>query len=326
MKKIITTALILAMASTLSGCGSKEDSKSSTKSPEEAFFEELIDEYEDDEKKNKINLTDYVTATFNGWNGEYSSDVELFMDYEKLAEDISIEGITPEFLSIYYSPKARSDYFRFNGDEFKYVVVQRANNEQLSKYVDEVKKITELEIKTQKEAIIIVEGLKDIKYLTKVDKYTDMSNINDVLDNELQDFVDSRSLVIGTTNPLGKSERIYLQTLLNINGNIFTCDLQKTGYEKIGSYFAQKSTTDTQYSDDKKFTPNLYINVYKLNLINAIDNSKFECYVSVALGHILNDSDKGTVAETNTEYYWNSALDLNEVINFGEIYKAIEVK
>lgn len=326
MKRIITTALMLAMASTLSGCGSKEDSKSSTKSPEEAFFEEIIDEYEDDEKEKKITLTDYVTATFNGWNGEYNSDVELFMDYEELAEDISIEGITPEFLSIYYSPKARSDYFRFNGDEFKYVVVQRGNNEQLSKYVDEVKKITELEIKTQKEAIIIVEGLKDIKYLTKVDKYTDMSLVDDILDAEAKGKVGNRLSGIHANNPLGEESSVNYQELFKIQGNIYNCRLQVSDCEKVGSYFAQKNTTNTQYNDDKKFTPNLYINVYKYKIVNLIDNSEYECYFSVAKGYILDDNGKGTVVKSDNKIYKNSALDLNEVINFGEIYKAIEVK
>lgn len=326
MKRIITTALMLAMASTLSGCGSKEDSKSSTKSPEEAFFEEVIDEYEDDEKEKKITLTDYVTVKFEGWNGEFDNTVEFIIDYKKLADDINIDTITPEFLSKCYHAASRTQYFSTNGNKFEYAVEDISEYEDLSEYTEELKKLRELEIKTGKTETITVEGLRDKVYLTKVSKSTDMSLVDDILDAEAKGKVGNGLSGIHTNNPLGEESSVNYQELFKIQGNIYNCRLQVSDCEKVGSYFAQKNTTNTQYNDDKEFTPNLYINVYKYKIVNLIDNSEYECYFSVAKGYILDDNGKGTVVKSDNKIYKNSALDLNEVINFGEIYKAIEVK
>lgn len=336
MKKFIFVIVTMSMAAALVGCGDKEDKKpieveetteviesiDKTETPEadtnddesSIDWQGLKDAYEEDflngeepehRQEGAIYIKDYVTVTFNGYEGGNYNKAEISVDWDEFAEDVAVPGIDSVFLEQCFSVREEDlQSCKNNGLEFEISVGDRTiyNTDFTQMYADEIAKLKENSTIIAEDFIVIVEGLPVMSYVKSVES-VDITNIMSLIEAEAETFMDIQNEpMIGD-----------LSFQLLFNWYDFE-DCSVNSYEMVDSYFALKKMSSYSDSEAKELPNNMLCNIYKVNITRDSTGEILDVYVSISANDLFDESGTAIFEKTNAELELHSGTTAEAVM------------
>ncbi len=260
-------------------------------------------------------LEDYITINFTGY--EHDSEVEVIIDWDKLASDLG-NDISPDILeqvyriSVLNTDDKALDHSKvndlINGDE---VIIHMSEHTLQSnfkqKYSKELKYIDE-NVWYYEDTPAFVSGLKSKSFIEKTDE-VDINAVNDFFE--------------GTMNTIKESTKDYSDTLLNkessvdidfvlgrnskITDETKRCKINDYNIEK--TYLATRTAASYNDSAASGLPDNMIFNIYKLTVERYGSGEIFEMYYRTEVGNVVYENEKMVFSDDEVKVQFAGTTD-----------------
>ena len=363
----LSAVIISAMLSAcVTGCGDNDDNKSSSKSSvveaqtigtstvddAENVETTTIDEIQkalEEQKKAELQetdqnglqkhtnrkeegyyLEDYITVNFKGY--EHDSEVEVIVDWDKLAADLG-NDITPDILeqvyriSVLNTDDMALDHSKvndlINGDEVNIRISERtlqANFKQ--KYTKELKYIDE-NVWYYEDTPAIVSGLKNKSFIENANE-VDKNEINAVFDTKMTDIKDStKNFTNAIKNDYGVSS---IDSVFGRNSKITdkTMNCRINDYKVEKTYLATRTAASYNNSATNGLPENMVFTIYKLTVERYGSEEIFDLYYRAEISNALYENGKMIISDDTVKVQFAGTSE--ELIPDSQYWKIQEVK
>ncbi len=361
-KRLSTVLIALTMTACITSCGDNDEEKSSSKSSAveaqtvelstvetskstpplgvgesstEPDWQKIKDDYQnsvlDKERKHDgFYLIDYITVNFKGY--EHDSDVEVIVDWDKLAADLG-NGITPDFLEQVYhisvlNTKENSlDHAKvddlINGEEVNVHLSESTLQSTFKqKYSKELKYLDE-NVWGDNDNPAIVTGLKTKVFLENAAD-VDKKAINDFFEITMNTIKESTKEYSGTM--LNKGSSVDIDFVLGRNSKI-TDETKKcriNDYKVEKTYLATRTAASYNDSAASGLPDNMVFNIYKLTVERYGSGEIFEMYYRTEVGNVLYENEKMVFSDEEVEVQFAGTTD--ELMPDSKFWEIQEVK
>ena len=365
-KRISTILIALTMTTCITSCGDNDEDKSSSKSSAiEAQTAELstvdttekvetttIDEIQKalDEQKNAESqetnqsglqkhtnrkekgyyLEDYITINFTGY--EHDSEVEVIVDWDKLASDLG-NDISPDILeqvyriSVLNTDDMALDHSKvndlINGDEVSIHMSEHTLQSNFKqKYSKELKYIDE-NVWYYEDTPAFVSGLKSKSFIEKTDE-VDIKAVNDFFEKTMIDVKGStKDYTNAIHNDYGQES---IDSVLGRNSKITdkTINCKINDYKVEKTYLATRTAASYNDSATSGLPHNMVFNIYKLPVERYGSGEIFEMYYRTEVGNVLYENEKMVFSDDEVKVQFAGTTD--ELMPDSKFWEIQEVK
>lgn len=365
IKRISTILLALTMTACITSCGDNDDKSSSKSSVVEAQTVEMstvdatekvepttIDEIQkalDEQTKaetQKTNqnglqkhtnrkeegyyLEDYITINFIGY--EHDSEVEVVVDWDKLASDLG-NDITPDILEQVYGISVLNtddkalDHSKvndlINGDEVSIHMSEHTLQSTFKqKYSKELKYIDE-NVWYYEDTPAIVSGLKRKSFIENANE-VDKKAVNDFFEKTMITVKDStKDFTNAIHNDYGPAS---IDSVLGRNSKATdkTMNCRINDYEIEKTYLATRTAASYNDSTASGLPENMVFTIYKLTVERYGSGEIFEMYYRTEVGNVLFEDDKMLISDEEVKVQFAGSAD--ELIPDKKYWEITEVK
>lgn len=365
-KRLSTVLIALTMTAFITSCGDNDEEKSSSKSSAiEAQTVELstvdttekvetttIDEIQkalEEQKKAESQetnqsglqkhtnrkekgyyLEDYITINFTGY--EHDSEVEVIVDWDKLASDLG-NDITPDILEQIYGISVLNtddkalDHSKvndlINGDEVSIHMSEHTLQSTFKqKYSKELKYIDE-NVWYYEETPAIVSGLKNKSFIENANE-VDKNEINAFFDTTMTDTKDStKDFTNAIKNDYGASS---IDSVLGRNSKITdeTMNCRINDYKVEKTYLATRAASSYNDSAASGLPDNMIFNIYKLTVERYGSGEIFEMYYRTEVGNVLYENNTMVLSDEEVKVQFAGTAD--ELMPDSKFWEITEIK
>lgn len=333
--KVVETPTIITEHSDSEATTEKTQSKvDKTEPTTDVDWQKLRDDYQDDVLKKTDNsisesgiikhtnrkeegyyLEDYITVNFTGY--EHDSEVEVIVDWDKLASDLG-NGITPDILEQIYGISVLNtddkalDHSKvndlINGDE---VSIHMSENTLQStfkqKYSKELKYIDE-NVWYYEDTPAIVSGLKSKSFIENANE-VDKKAVNDFFEKTMITVKDStKDFTNAIHNDYGP-ENIDSVLGRNSKATDKTMNCKINDYKIEKTYLATRTAASYNDSAASGLPENMIFNIYKLTVERYGSGEIFEMYYRTEVGNVLFENDKMLISEEEVKVQFAGSTD-----------------
>lgn len=331
--KVVETPTIITDHSAIEASTLETDSaKDITEPTTEVDWQKLKDNYQDNvlnkkdssesgiikhtnRKEEGYYLEDYITVNFTGY--EHDSEVEVTVDWDKLAADLG-NDITPDILeqvyriSVLNTDDMALDHSKvndlINGDEVSIHMSEHTLQSNFKqKYSKELKYIDE-NVWYYEDTPAIVSGLKNKSFIENASE-VDKSEINDFFEVTMISVKDSTQNYTNTMhNDYGpESIDFVLGRDSKITDKTMNCKI--TDYKIEKTYLATRTAASYNDSAASGLPENMIFNIYKLTVERYGSGEIFEMYYRTEVGNVLFEDDKMLISEEEVKVQFAGSTD-----------------
>ncbi len=348
--KVVETPTIIAENSDSETTTKKSHYKEDKTEPTtDVDWQKLRDDYQDDvlnktdnsnsessiikhtnRKEEGYYLEDYITVNFTGY--EHDSEVEVIVDWDKLASDLG-NDITPDILEQIYGISVLNtddmalDHSKvndlINGDE---VSIHMSENTLQStfkqKYSKELKYIDE-NVWYYEDTPAIVSGLKSKSFIENANE-VDKKGVNDFFEKTMITVKDStKDFTNAIHNDYGPES---IDSVLGRNSKATdkTMNCRINDYKIEKTYLATRTAASYNDSAASGLPENMLFNIYKLTVERYGSGEIFEMYYRTEVGNVLFEDDKMLFSEEEVKVQFAGTAD--ELMPDNKYWEITEVK
>ena len=348
--KVVETPTIITENSDSETTTKKTHSKEDKTEPTtDVDWQKLRDDYQDDalnktensssksgiikhtnRKEEGFYLEDYITINFTGY--EHDSEVEVIVDWDKLASDLG-NDITPDILEQIYGISVLNtddkalDHSKvndlINGDEVSiYMSENTLQSTFKQKYSKELKYIDE-NVWYYEDTPAIVSGLKSKSFIENADE-VDKKAANDFFEKTMINIKDSTKDFTNTIHNDYGQESIDSVLGRNSKATDKTMNCRINDYEIEKTYLATRTAASYNDSAASGLPENMVFTIYKLTVERYGSGEIFEMYYRTEVGNVLFEDDKMLISDEEVKVQFAGSAD--ELIPDKKYWEISEVK